>query len=239
MQYSSLKHEEIEALFDLLDDAQVWIKCSKGRYLRVNRVFQENYSLRSAEAAIGLTDFDLSPPWLAQIYLADDKRVLQGERVINRIELVGGKGTSARWFRTTKIPLHDADGKIAATTGIGQPLPNLNSPAFPAPELAAALRALQDSPSTLWTNASLARIAGLSVSAFERKFRRHLQASPMQFLRRLRIMRSAAALIQTSGTISDIALKYGFSDQSHLSRDFKTAYGTTPREWRASHRSSD
>jgi len=230
-----LQHEEIEQLFDFLHDTQFWIKDAEGRYLRVNRAFQLNYSRPSPDAIVGLTDFDLSPPWLAEAFREDDERVLQGERVVNRIELVGGYERSARWFRTTKIPLHDRRGEVAATAGITQPLPGVKTPEFPVPELAPALAALQDRAAEPWTNAQLAKLTGLSVSSFERKFRKHLQTSPMQFLKSLRLARAAAALVQTGNSIAEIALDCGFSDQAHLSREFKRLMGATPGEWRTRH----
>ena len=111
-------------------------------------------------------------------------------------------------------------------------LPGLQAPGFPVPELTPALDALQRDPSDAWTNADLARLSGLSVSAFERKFRRHLQTSPMQFLKRLRLSRAAAALVQSDRLVSEVAVAEGFCDQAHFTREFKRAFGTTPKVWR-------
>ncbi len=232
---SWVRNAEIGSLFEFLGDVQFWEKDTNGRYLRVNRAFQLNYSLASAEDVKGLTDFDLSPPWLAEQFLADDERVLKGERIVNRIELVGGFDQTARWFRTSKIPIHDQNAGIIATAGITQVLPDLEAPQFPLPELAAALSAIQAEPTRSWKNIDLARKTGLSVSAFERRFRKCLHTSPMQFLKRLRLARSAAALIQSEKSISEIAFETGFSDQAHLSREFKKLFSVTPSEWRTRH----
>lgn len=230
-----LNHREVEALFDQMENIQFWIKDSECRYLKINRAFLLNYSLARREDVLGLTDLVLSPPWLAEGFLKDDRRVLSGERIVNRIELVGGFDRAARWFRTTKIPVTNRAGHIAATAGITQPLPGVQAPEFPVPELAPALQALQDEPSASWNNATLAQMSGLSVSAFERKFRKHLQTSPMQFLKRLRLAKAAAALIQTGGSVSEIAAECGFSDQAHLSREFRKLFDSTPTKWRDRH----
>lgn len=235
MKYPGLCVEDVESLFDYLDDTQFWVKRADGRYLRVNRAFQLNYSLATVEEAVGQTDFDLSPPWLAEAFRADDDQVLQGNRVVNRIELVGGFDLSARWYRTSKVPVRDQSSRIVATAGVTRALPGLQAADFPVPELASALAALQQDPAAPWTNRELARRSGLSVSAFERGFRKHLQTSPMQFLKRLRLARAAAALVQTGSQISEIARECGFSDQAHLSRDFKRLFGTSPKSWRARH----
>lgn len=236
---SLLRHDEIGGLFEFLGDIQFWVKDAGGCYLRVNRAFQLNYSLASVEDVKGLTDFDLSPPWLAEQFVADDKRVLLGDRIVNRIELVGGFDQTTRWCRTSKIPIHDAAGNIAATAGINQLLPDLKTPDFPLPELAAALAAIQKSPEKSWRNTELAALVGLSVSAFERRFRKHLHTSPMQFLKRVRLARSAAALVQTNQSISEIAFENGFSDQAHLSREFKRLFQATPSEWRTRYLSGE
>jgi AraC-like DNA-binding protein len=229
---------ETASLFDFLEDTRFWIKDRKGRYLRVNRTFQLDYSLASIDEAIGLTDFDLTPPWIAEAFRADDAVVLTGKRIVDRIELVNGFDSALHWYRTHKIPLHDAAGQIGATAGMARLLPDLQAPAFPVPELAPALAALHDDSQTPWSNTALARLVGMSVSTFERQFRQHLQTSPMQFLRRLRLARAAAALSQTSNSIAEIALRFGFSDQSHLSRQFKQLYGMPPSQWRSHHQST-
>ncbi len=63
---ANLRHEEIASLFDFLENTQFWIKDKQGRYLRVNRAFHLNYSIADPADVVGLTDFDLSPPYLAR-----------------------------------------------------------------------------------------------------------------------------------------------------------------------------
>jgi AraC-like DNA-binding protein len=232
---SELELTDTFLLLDCLPDTQFWIKDTEGRYLRVNQTFQLGYSLTSMDEAIGRTDYDLSPPWIAEAFRADDRLVLQGQRVRNRIELVSGYDRALRWFQTDKIPLRNQKGEFAATAGIARLLKDLKGPEFPVPQLAPALEALQDESVAFFTNHGLAKLAGLSVSAFERQFRMHLHSSPMQFHRKLRLARAAAALIQSPSSIAEIAQRLGFSDQAHLSRQFKEQYGSTPSGWRAKH----
>ena len=230
-----LDHEAVGTLFDSLETLQFWIKDAEGRYLRANRAFLLNYSLAGEEELIGLTDRDLSPPWLADTFREDDRRVLGGESILNRIELVGGVDMNARWSSTTKIPVRDFSGRIAATAGTTRALPRLDAPDFPVPGLAPVLAALQREPGKQWTNPQLAKLAGTSISAFERSFRKHLRISPMRFLRELRLARVADSLLKTRNPIAEIALDLGFSDQSHLSRDFRKKFKATPGQWRRKH----
>jgi len=232
---SELDLTETFLLLDCLRGVQFWIKDANGRYLHVNQTFQLDYSLASMAEANGKTDHDLSPPWIAEAFRADDSLVLKGQRIVNRIELISGYDRVLRWYQTNKIPLRNQRGDFVATAGIAILLPDLKGPSFPLPQLAPALEVMQDETKTSLSNSGLAKLVGLSVSAFERQFRLHFHTSPMQFHRKLRLARAAAALIQSPNSIAEIAQRFGFSDQAHLSRQFKDVYGSTPSFWRDKH----
>jgi AraC-like DNA-binding protein len=79
----------------------------------------------------------------------------------------------------------------------------------------------------------LARIAGRSVRAFERMFRRQMQATPQQFLRRLRLRLACRELTASRRQLTAIAAAHGFCDQSHFVREFRREFGVTPGEYRS------
>ena len=81
-------------------------------------------------------------------------------------------------------------------------------------------------------NKDLADIANLSLSAFERKFRRLFSISPQKYIVKYRIQIATKQLIKSSDSLSLIAYKTGFSDQSHLIRKFKEFTGMTPHQYR-------
>ncbi|MGB7364433.1 MAG: helix-turn-helix domain-containing protein [Rhodococcus sp. (in: high G+C Gram-positive bacteria)] len=56
-------------------------------------------------------------------------------------------------------------------------------------------------------------------------------------IRLRRLARARGELTESTTSIGAIAGKWGFADGSHFSRTFKTAYGTTPRDFRDAHRS--
>ena len=98
------------------------MKDEAGHYQWVNVSFLLNFGLQIAREIIGRTDYDLCGEVLANQYRIDDERVLKGERILSRVELVGRFDHTARWCVTSKIPLRDAKGKIVGTAGVTRPL---------------------------------------------------------------------------------------------------------------------
>jgi len=84
------------------------------------------------------------------------------------------------------------------------------------------------------TSAELEAIAGLGRYELARHFRQLLGTSPYRYLtmRRLDHVRSS---IRDGGTLADAAFSAGFADQSHMTRQFRQAYGLSPGRWRSLH----
>jgi AraC family transcriptional regulator len=49
---------------------------------------------------------------------------------------------------------------------------------------------------------------------------------------RRRLEKACHLMISSSDSLSDIALSVGFSDQAHLCRLFRQAFGESPSSWR-------
>lgn len=82
-----------------------------------------------------------------------------------------------------------------------------------------------DQPLTL---AELAGVAGLSEYHFARMFKRSSGQAPHQYVLSRRLARANDLLRHSQLPIAQIAATCGFSSQSHLTRRFRAAYGTTP-----------
>ncbi len=226
--------QEAWELFDVLDDVQFWVKDLHGAYVWVNRGFLINYSLDERSQVIGRTDFDLSPSHLADQYRLDDLRVLKGERIHRRLELVGRFDHTAVWSRTTKLPRHDAQGHICGSIGLTHaPLGAALEEGSPDFALARPLAYLRQHYAEPITNTTLAQLAGNSLRAFERRFTSTMHATPQQYLRRLRIRLACRILVTTNLPLGEIALDHGFCDQSHFTREFHRETGLTPGDYRA------
>jgi AraC-like DNA-binding protein len=220
-------------LFNCVEEVQFWIKDRAGRYLAMNRACLLNYSLASFADAAGRTDFDLSPAYIATQFRLDDDRVLRGESIVNRVELVGRFDHTAVWCVTNKVPLRNARGRIVGTAGVARPLPR-GAPLVADSDtgMARAVSLMRERLDEPLDNAILASQAGLSVRSFERHFQEAFHLAPQQYLRRLRVRLACHALVFSDQALSEIATAHGFCDQSHFGREFRRETRMTPREYR-------
>lgn len=78
----------------------------------------------------------------------------------------------------------------------------------------------------------LEAITGLDRYALARHFRLRLGTSPYRYLTMRRLDRVKSAI--TAGqSLAAAAFMSGFADQSHMTRQFKRAFGLTPGQWQA------
>jgi PAS domain S-box-containing protein len=105
-----------QRLFEAALDATpliVQIKDLGGRYLFVNRRYEEVFNLESSQL-LGKSDFDLFPRAAADAVRALDRRALAEERAIEVDETVP-HGDDLHSYRTVEFPLRDEDGRTWAT----------------------------------------------------------------------------------------------------------------------------
>ena len=74
--------------------------------------------------------------------------------------------------------------------------------------------------------------AKMSRSALIRAFRKELDCTPFERLMKIRLANAASLLESGGDSIGEIALRCGFSDGNHLSRQFKKAVGVSPKDYR-------
>ena len=78
----------------------------------------------------------------------------------------------------------------------------------------------------------LCAVAQRSPAYFSRKFKLAVGESPHAYVVRKRLERACNLMVISAASLSEIALSVGFSDQSHLSRHFRAAFGQSPASWR-------
>lgn len=98
----------------------------------------------------------------------------------------------------------------------------------PAPtSLDAAIRAIERTHGVLPVTTAAA-LQGKSLRQFERDFRETVGVSPKLFARIQRFQRARALLAQTARPLADIAVELAYTDQSHMSHEFRRFAGSTP-----------
>ncbi|MCE2863930.1 MAG: PAS domain-containing protein, partial [Opitutaceae bacterium] len=130
---------EVIELFDYLEDTPLWMKDEAGHYEWVNVPFLLNFGVRTRAEIIGRTDYDFCGEVLANQYRMDDERVLRGEKILSRIELVGRFDHTARWCVTSKVPRRNAAGRRVRAPVPGR-LPDLAARLSPRPACADELQ---------------------------------------------------------------------------------------------------
>lgn len=73
----------------------------------------------------------------------------------------------------------------------------------------------------------LASIAGFSPYHFIRTFKKTVGMTPYAYASQLRVIRARNLLLKGE-SLSDTAMQSGFSDQAHMTRQFKKIFGVTP-----------
>tara|TARA_R110002111_G_scaffold230352_1_gene291595 strand:+ start:6503 stop:7399 length:897 start_codon:yes stop_codon:yes gene_type:complete len=83
---------------------------------------------------------------------------------------------------------------------------------------------------------ALAHQANMSPSAFHKHFKQVTQASPLQYLKRLRLIKAQQLLVQEAHNVNQIAEAVGYHSVSQFSRDYKRCFGTPPLRHRKEER---
>ncbi|MEN9636215.1 MAG: hypothetical protein RL077_4619 [Verrucomicrobiota bacterium] len=228
---------EVIELFDYLEDTPLWIKDEAGHYEWANVALVLNFGVKTRAELIGRTDYDFCGEVLANQYRIDDERVLRGERILSRVELVGRFNHTARWCVTSKVPLRDCEGRIVGTAGVTRPVierdsQDADTAALAGSPLSVAIRFVSQNYAERITNEDLAKVCGLSVRAFERQFQAAYNSSPHDYIRQLRVRMSCSALVFSRKTLAEVANEFGFADQSHFTKEFRKFMAETPRGYR-------
>ena len=220
--------KELIGMFDLVPNTLFWIKDEECRFIHANQVFIEHSRMRCLSKIVGRTDYAISPPHLARQYLIDDQKVMAGDIVTNRIELNMLASGEFGWFSTSKRPLHDAEGAIIGSYGFTHHLEQTSHALSSIEPIKAPVEFVRENFHRDITIDELAKMSFLSVSALERRFKKHLGKTPKQFINEIRLENARRMLIETKLPIVEIAYQCGFSEHSYFSRQFKIMFGTLP-----------
>ena len=230
----SLTHDsQIIKLFDLMPGIAFYVKDTDGRFVALNQKTCEYCGVVQEADALGKTDYDFFPSSNADSYRADDFSVMEsGQPILNRIETEPQQAGSGRLVVTTKIPLRNHEGKVIGIVGFSRLVDRLSGRAGTADDFAKTIDYLKKKFNEHLSTSELAEMAGMSISQFERRFRRAFSSSPRQYLLRLRVDAASRLLTFTTRPIAQISKECGFHDHAHFTRSFKKMMNMTPLNFR-------
>jgi len=99
-----------------------------------------------------------------------------------------------------------------------------------------ALVLLHGEPERSWTVAALARAVGLSRPVFARRFADKVGATPLAYLREVRIDRAARLLAESDQPLAEVAAAVGYTSEFAFNRAFQRARGEPPGRFRRARR---
>ena len=230
--FPCIKSDDLSLLYDCIPDVWFWVKDENSTFLWGNSAFLANFGLVNLSDLVGKTDFDFSPFYLAEQFVIDDKSVLEGKAVENRIEMVNGIENNINWCVTTKTKALNVNGVVIGTMGISRKLTDKQSPIVPIQKLNEIVHFIHANIHLPINIKQMAKIMNCAVSTLERTFRKQLHASPMEFIRNIKMQYACNYLINSSSSVFDIAYSLGYADQSHFIREFKRSLHITPLQYR-------
>ncbi|MBR7831189.1 PAS domain-containing protein [Actinospica sp. MGRD01-02] len=117
--------EEAKRLLQVIDNspAVIYMRDREGRYLLVNRRYEELFGIRREEI-VGRTDFDMFPPEAAADFRANDLKALASGAAVQAEESVP-QVDGAHTYITLKYPLTDIAGRHYAICGISTDITDL------------------------------------------------------------------------------------------------------------------
>lgn len=222
------------SLFDCLPKYLYFLKEAENlTYINANRRFLEMLSLELSDI-VGKQDHELFPHFIAETCVGDDRKVISGGiAVTNKIEFIPNRHGLVDWCLTNKVPMLDEDGRVIAVAGVSLPFSPSDKGMNPNSEIEPTVQFVRENFTQKISIPHLAQQAELSISSFERHFKKSYHMTVTEYVRHLRVQKGCDQLANSKDRIAEIALDCGYCDQSHFHRDFKRIMNTSPSKYRA------
>ncbi len=118
-----LLKSEIYLLHTMMDHSpdNIYFKDRESKFVRVNTSMAKQMGLDDPAKAIGQSDFDLFTKEHAQKAYDDEQAIIRtGVPLVDKEEKETWQDGHVTWVSTSKLPLHDADGKVIGTFGLSR-----------------------------------------------------------------------------------------------------------------------
>ena len=236
-----LKHmgcsQQVRFLFEHLADVYFFVKDRESRMVCASQPILDRLGLKSEAEIVGTTDYEHFPPHVADGFVADDQQVMSSRKpLINRVEVWYNEQRLLDWFVTNKLPVCNDQGDVIGVMGTVRSFEGNRKSVVPYAQISEAVDFIRENHRGKLTVGDIANELSISPRQLNRRFRNSFGMSAQEFLTKTRLQAAMDMLISTDASILEIALQFGFCDQSAFTHQFSKNIGITPRRFRLKHR---
>ena len=225
--------QAILGLFDFTPGLYFYVKDRNGHFLWMNKPLLEHLGMAEVADCLGKEDTNFFSSDLVFLYHQEDGSVIESHNpLLNQPWLVPEYKGQPRWFLSSKIPLFDTNGTVVALAGIMWDLAHKLDISQPFDDMRVVIDHIFEHYSERIDIETLASLIYLSPRQFERRFRNLLYTSPTEFILKVRIDAATRLLVESKLSVTEIALRCGFYDNSHFTRQFKKKMNVSPIQFR-------
>jgi AraC-like DNA-binding protein len=231
MLFMQIPADSLAEVFDQISDLVFFVKNVRGEYVCTNATLAERCGAKNKRELIGKTPKDLFPAELAAGYIEQDRWVLKGNYIRDKLELHFYPELKKGWCLTYKAPLTE-QGRISGMIGVSRDLhisPGRTEHLADVGEVVAYIQ--EHYPERLSLN-RLVKVGHITRSELTRQVKRIFHLTASQLIMKVRIENATRLLLSTEMPIGAIAHACGFYDQSSFTRYFKMAAGISPAKYR-------
>jgi PAS domain S-box-containing protein len=229
----TIESQQLLQPFDRIPGVIYFVKDTESRMMAISSHAIDAFGFSSGEQIIGLKPHDFMAKEIADQYLAGDQQVFRGGKpVLNIIEMGVTPQGGWDWIFTDKYPLRDVNGRIVGLVGITQSLEARRRLLAHLGPVGNAADFIREHLGESLPLSQIAEHVGLSERQLQRIFHRVFRMTIHQFIIRSRIHAAIQTLTHTDRSIAEVAVMYGFSDQSAFTNRFRQVTGMSPRIYR-------
>lgn len=215
-------------MYNVIPDVLFWVKDLQHRFIFANHAFLEKHGVSDIKYLVEKNELDLTFQHFSEKSMLDDNKVLQGETSVERMTINGNRQDESRWYLSTKRPIYNQKKEIIGLYGIAryvQHSANVDVMLIP-------VEYMKEHYQKNISIEDLAEMVHLSVSAFERRFKKLMNKTPWQLLLEIRVENAKRLLRESSLTIAEVGLACGFTDNCYFSKQFKKYCHLSPSHYR-------
>ncbi|MCM8537508.1 MAG: AraC family transcriptional regulator [Lentisphaeraceae bacterium] len=224
----------LSQFFQNASDLFAFVKDKDFKFRMVNNCLLNRLGFLSESEMIGKDDFDFFQTNLAELFRVEDSQVIDDKKsVLNATWSVPNGRGGLDWYISSKYPLMNRSGEVVGLIGVMRGITEVTSILEPYSQLSKVLRYIQENFEKQLEVSELAEMVNLSISQFERRFKKLLNMTPIKFINKVRVDNACEMLLKTNNTLSAIAYDCGFYDHSYFTKQFKKKMGKTPNDYRS------